>query len=466
MGARLMKMNMRTIMCAAVALTLLATTSAAFDSEGSAYAAAPTEEFSTTTELVEGLPAVQEDELLQFRRSRKTMVKKFKAIKPKMKKYCEVETKMLSHKSMCRSYQRFCNLYKKFGLIRAAKRHCDKMKAMHNKMVSARQYNKLTKKKGYEKKKAAKKKALAKKFKKLKPKMIKYCEVKTKDTAALGRCRGYARFCKLYKSFGLHRSAKRHCDKMKKLHHKMVAANKAARKAKLEKSNAWQSKKKAKAMIKARKERRKKWIEKNPKKWAAEKKAAKAKRKAFKKARKAKAAAKAAAAKKHAACMKNKKCRKAWKKKHAKELQGERSRIKKHQACMKNPKCAKKYAAKQAKKKAASLAACMKDKRCKKKYLARKKKMADATSDESSLATRRASLAKKFAASEKTKAACKKNPRCLKKMQAKAKKARALRAKQIACQKDEACRTAYIKKFKIHAAWVRSKQGKKHLAKL
>merc|ERR1712054_599662 len=433
MGARLMKMNMRTIMCAAVALTLLATTSAAFDSEGSAYAAAPTEEFSTTTELVEGLPAVQEDELLQFRRSRKTMVKKFKAIKPKMKKYCEVETKMLSHKSMCRSYQRFCNLYKKFGLIRAAKRHCDKMKAMHNKMVSARQYNKLTKKKGYEKKKAAKKKALAKKFKKLKPKMIKYCEVKTKDTAALGRCRGYARFCKLYKSFGLHRSAKRHCDKMKKLHHKMVAANKAARKAKLEKSNAWQSKKKAKAMIKARK---------------------------------AKAAAKAAAAKKHAACMKNKKCRKAWKKKHAKELQGERSRIKKHQACMKNPKCAKKYAAKQAKKKAASLAACMKDKRCKKKYLARKKKMADATSDESSLATRRASLAKKFAASEKTKAACKKNPRCLKKMQAKAKKARALRAKQIACQKDEACRTAYIKKFKIHAAWVRSKQGKKHLAKL
>merc|ERR1711975_112700 len=253
MGARLMKMNMRTIMCAAVALTLLATTSAAFDSEGSAYAAASTEEFSATTELVEGLPVVQEDELVQFRRSRKTMVKKFKAIKPKMKKYCEVETKMLSHKSMCRSYQRFCNLYKKFGLIRAAKRHCDKMKAMHNKMVSARQYNKLTKKKGAKKKKAAKKKALAKKFKKLKPKMIKYCEVKTKDTAALGRCRGYARFCKLYKSFGLHRSAKRHCDKMKKLHHKMGAA---------------------------------------------EKKAAKAKRKAFKKARKAKAATKAAAAKK------------------------------------------------------------------------------------------------------------------------------------------------------------------------
>merc|ERR1712070_886288 len=309
MGARLMKMNMRTIMCAAVALTLLATTSAAFDSEGSAYAAAPTEEFSTTTELVEGLPAVQEDELLQFRRSRKTMVKKFKAIKPKMKKYCEVETKMLSHKSMCRSYQRFCNLYKKFGLLRAAKRHCDKMKAMHNKMVSARQFDKLTKKnkKKAAKKKAVKKKSLAKKFKKLKPKMIKSCEVKTKDQGALGRCRGYARFCKLYKSFGLHRSAKRHCDKMKKLHHKMVAANKAARKAKLEKSNAWQSKKKAKAMIKARKERRKKWIEKNPKKWAAEKKAAKAKRKAFKKARKAKAAAKAAAAKKHAACMKNKK---------------------------------------------------------------------------------------------------------------------------------------------------------------
>merc|ERR1712178_667536 len=101
MGARLMKMNMRTIMCAAVALTLLATTSAAFDSEGSAYAAAPTEEFSTTTEPVEGLPAVQEDELLQFRRSRKTMVKKFKAIKPKMKKYCEVETKIPCLHAFC-----------------------------------------------------------------------------------------------------------------------------------------------------------------------------------------------------------------------------------------------------------------------------------------------------------------------------------------------------------------------------
>merc|ERR1719409_1428720 len=65
-------------------------------------------------------------------------------------------------------------------------------------------------------------KRLRKKFKKLKPKMIKYCEVKTKLVRAQGRCRGYRRFCHLYKKFGLHGAAKRHCHKMRVTHHLLL----------------------------------------------------------------------------------------------------------------------------------------------------------------------------------------------------------------------------------------------------
>merc|ERR1719230_1773682 len=63
--------------------------------------------------------------------------KKFKKLEPKMVKYCEVETKLHSTKGRCRAYRRFCNLWKKFGLPKYAKPHCDKMKAAHAKMVKA-----------------------------------------------------------------------------------------------------------------------------------------------------------------------------------------------------------------------------------------------------------------------------------------------------------------------------------------
>merc|ERR1712036_58014 len=79
---------------------------------------------------------------------------------------------------------------------------------------------------GTEDMEAADKNAMAAKFAKLMPKMIKYCEVKTKMQAAKGRCRAYRRFCTLYKKFGLHGAAKRHCKKMKAIHAAMVKANK------------------------------------------------------------------------------------------------------------------------------------------------------------------------------------------------------------------------------------------------
>jgi hypothetical protein len=67
--------------------------------------------------------------------------------------------------------------------------------------------------------------------------MIKYCEVKTTLAHAQGRCRGYRRFCHLYKKFGLHGAAKRHCHKMKVTHQLLVKdADKAAQKATEEKN--------------------------------------------------------------------------------------------------------------------------------------------------------------------------------------------------------------------------------------
>merc|ERR1712093_795240 len=58
--------------------------------------------------------------------------KKFKQLKPKMVKYCEVvvkSKKLHGVKGRCRGYRRFCRLYTKFGMPTYAKRHCDKMKA-------------------------------------------------------------------------------------------------------------------------------------------------------------------------------------------------------------------------------------------------------------------------------------------------------------------------------------------------
>jgi len=56
------------------------------------------------------------------------------------------------------------------------------------------------------------------------PKWHEYCKVKTSYQFLKGRCNAYKRFCQLYKSFGLHADAKRHCDAMKATHAKMVKA--------------------------------------------------------------------------------------------------------------------------------------------------------------------------------------------------------------------------------------------------
>jgi hypothetical protein len=56
------------------------------------------------------------------------------------------------------------------------------------------------------------------------PKWHEYCKVKTSYQSLKGRCNAYKRFCKLYKKYGLHADAKRHCDAMKAAHAKMVKA--------------------------------------------------------------------------------------------------------------------------------------------------------------------------------------------------------------------------------------------------
>merc|ERR1711881_342670 len=103
--------------------------------------------------------------------------------------------------------------------IRAAERRQKKAIAAWRKRVAAR------KEKRTKKAKAA--------FKKKKKKLVKYCEVKVTGRVAnriKGMCRAYARFCRLYKRFGLHDYAQRHCDNMKKFHKKLTRHSKKGKK--------------------------------------------------------------------------------------------------------------------------------------------------------------------------------------------------------------------------------------------
>merc|ERR1711881_723619 len=132
--------------------------------------------------------------------------------------------------------------------IRAAERRQKKAIAAWRKRVAARKEKRTKKAKAAEKKRkaaakkraAARKKAAAKRekrmkaaFNKKKKKLVKYCEVKVTGRVAnriKGMCRAYARFCRLYKRFGLHDYAQRHCDNMKKFHKKLTRHSKKGKK--------------------------------------------------------------------------------------------------------------------------------------------------------------------------------------------------------------------------------------------
>merc|ERR1712093_134955 len=91
------------------------------------------------------------------------------------------------------------------------------------------------KRRAAERKKAAarREKRMKASFKKKKKKLVKYCEVKVTGRVAnriKGMCRAYARFCRLYKRFGLHDYAQRHCDNMKKFHKKLTRHSKKGKK--------------------------------------------------------------------------------------------------------------------------------------------------------------------------------------------------------------------------------------------
>jgi len=71
------------------------------------------------------------------------------------------------------------------------------------------------------KKRAAAREKRMKAFWKKKKKKVAKCEVKAKGAKAnrlKGRCRAYLRFCKLYKRYGLHDDAARHCKRANAMH--------------------------------------------------------------------------------------------------------------------------------------------------------------------------------------------------------------------------------------------------------
>merc|ERR1711959_317812 len=130
---------------------------------------------------------------------------------------------------------------KYWARVRAAERRQKKAIAAWRKRVAARKEKRTKKAKAAEKRRkaaakrraAARKKAAARRekrmeasFKKKKKKLVKYCEVKVTGRVATrikGMCRAYARFCRLYKRFGLHDDARRHCNNMRKFHKKRAA---------------------------------------------------------------------------------------------------------------------------------------------------------------------------------------------------------------------------------------------------
>merc|ERR1712093_580399 len=137
---------------------------------------------------------------------------------------------------------------KYWARVRAAERRQKKAIAAWRKRVAARKEKRVKRAKAHEKRRkaaakrraAARKKAAARRekrmkasFKKKKKKLVKYCEVKVTGRVAnriKGMCRAYARFCRLYKRFGLHDDARRHCDNMKKFHKKLTRHSKKGKK--------------------------------------------------------------------------------------------------------------------------------------------------------------------------------------------------------------------------------------------
>merc|ERR1711981_206563 len=97
--------------------------------------------------------------------------------------------------------------------IRAAEKRTKKAIAAWRKRVAAQK-----------KKSAKREKRMKAQFKKKKKEVAK-CEVKTKGRHAnrlKGMCRAYLRFCKLYKRYGLHDDAARHCKNAARMHKALV----------------------------------------------------------------------------------------------------------------------------------------------------------------------------------------------------------------------------------------------------
>merc|ERR1712091_717967 len=97
---------------------------------------------------------------------------------------------------------------------KAAKKRAEKAKKVVAKIRAAER----------KKKNAKREKRMKAQFKKKKKKVAK-CEVKAKGHKAnrlKGMCRAYLRFCKLYKRYGLHDDAARHCKNAARMHKALV----------------------------------------------------------------------------------------------------------------------------------------------------------------------------------------------------------------------------------------------------
>merc|ERR1711959_172132 len=108
--------------------------------------------------------------------------------------------------------------------IRAAEKRTKKAIAAWRKRVAAQKKKRAEKRTKREKKHKAFWKKRAAERKKKNAKVAK-CEVKAKGRHAnrlKGMCRAYLRFCKLYKRYGLHDDAARHCKNAARMHKALV----------------------------------------------------------------------------------------------------------------------------------------------------------------------------------------------------------------------------------------------------
>merc|ERR1712072_364529 len=115
--------------------------------------------------------------------------------------------------------------------IRAAEKRTKKAIAAQKKKRAEKRTKREKKHKAFWKKRAAeRKKKNAKREKRMKAqfkkkKKVAKCEVKAKGHKAnrlKGMCRAYLRFCKLYKRYGLHDDAARHCKNAARMHKALV----------------------------------------------------------------------------------------------------------------------------------------------------------------------------------------------------------------------------------------------------